>query len=87
MAITTALVAAVVSIAATAYSVYSSIEASHDKKEGPMVVAEPRNTAADEAAAAEATRIRKRRALASTIKTSAGGLAEAPTVMKQTLGD
>ena len=90
MAITTALVTAVLGIAATAYSAYSAIESAHDKPSTPydMGVREtPDTSAADVASASEAARIRKRRAMASTIKTSAEGLTEAPTVGKQTLGD
>ena len=42
--------------------------------------------AAQEAAAREAERIRKRKGMASTIKTGPEGLTEAPTVLKEKLG-
>lgn len=45
------------------------------------------DTAAREAAAREAERIRRRKAMAATIKTGPEGLTEAPTVLKQKLGD
>jgi len=45
------------------------------------------DTAAKEAAAREAERIRKRKGMASTIKTSEQGITTAPTVLKEKLGD
>ena len=44
------------------------------------------DTAAQEAAAREAERIRKRKGMASTIKTGPEGLTEAATVLKEKLG-
>jgi len=92
-------IATVASVASTAYSAYSSSEQKqeatserHRAERGAIDAATAAQKKMDTAAAgaaglSEATRIRKRRAMASTIKTSAEGLTEAPTVGKQTLGD
>ena len=56
----------------------------------PIMAPPPPSTsddrAAQEAAAREAERIRKRKGMASTIKTGPEGLTEAPTVLKEKLG-
>jgi len=85
----------VASVASTAYSAYSGREQSQEarserhKAERAAALAQRKldASAAEKAGLAEAERIRKRRARASTIKTSAGGLTEAPVVLKRTLGD
>ena len=78
----------IASLASTAYSAYSAIESAHDKPPTPYDLGyRPDTTAADAASMAEATRIKKKRAMASTIMTSPEGVMEAPTVMKQKLGD
>lgn len=78
----------VASLATTAYSAYSAIESSHDKPPTPYDMGfRPDTTAADAAAMAEATRMKKKRALASTIKTSPEGVMEPPKLGKEKLGD
>lgn len=52
----------------------------------PVIVADPSGTAAREAAAREAGRIKRKRAMARTIFTGPEGLLEEPNVLKQTLG-
>lgn len=73
----------VIGAAGTAYSAYSSRQA---RKEGEVDAVSPKDLSAEKAASAEAERIRKRK-LTSTIKTSAGGLMEAPTIFKEKLGE
>ena len=52
----------------------------------PPVPVAAEDTTAKEAAAREAENIRKRKGMASTIKTSEQGLTTAPTVLKEKLG-
>jgi hypothetical protein len=63
---------------------------SKPKMPEPIMAPPPPSTsddrAAQEAAAREAERIRKRKGMASTIKTGPEGLTEAPTVLKEKLG-
>ncbi len=65
---------------------------SKPKMPEPIIAPPPPPPAADdmaakEAAAREAERIRKRKGAASTIMTSPSGVTEAPTVLKQKLGE
>jgi len=76
-----AIIGAVTSVASTGYSIYSS-----EKAGGIEAPAAPTDATAQNAAKAEAERLRKRRGFMSTIHTGMGGITEEPAGQKTTLG-
>lgn len=95
MAAAIPIITALATVASTAYSIYSSERAEEkaEKEEkrqramqAELMKKSEQSKAVDEAALAEARRIRQRRAMLRTIKTSEEGLLSPPTTLKQTLG-
>jgi hypothetical protein len=97
-ALVVGIISAVAAIGTSVYSGVSSHQAQVDQNRAAResrvaaaqaaatVEANKVNATANEAAIAESERISKKRAMASTIKTSAEGVLEAPSVGKEQLG-